>query len=155
VIIADGDGNRRIVADANGNVGIGSENLTHAHKLTVSGTIGLEGNPAIHPDYVFESYFEGSSAFNKAYRLPSLSEVETFVKENKHLPGVQSRAEVEKAGAWNVSENVRTNLEKVEELYLHTIAQEKEIEALKAENAHYEKTMKSILERLELLEDKK
>ena len=53
VIIADGDGNRRIVADANGNVGIGSENLTHAHTLTVSGTIGLEGNPAIHPDYVF------------------------------------------------------------------------------------------------------
>ena len=34
-------------------------------------------------------------------------------------------------------------------------SQEKEIEALKAENAHYKKTMKSILERLELLEDKK
>ena len=67
-----------------------------------------------------------------SYPLPSLSAVETFVKENKHLPGVQSRAEIEKAGAWNVSKNVRTNLEKIEELYLHTIAQEKEIEALKA-----------------------
>ena len=32
-------------------------------------------------------------------------------------------------GQWDVTENVRTNLEKVEELYLHTIEQEKKIEA--------------------------
>ena len=51
-------------------------------------------------------------------------------------------------GRWNVSENIRTYQEKVWELYLHTIAQEKEIEALKAENIHYQKTMKTILERL-------
>ena len=77
-----------------------------------------------HPDYVFESYYDGSSDFNKNYALP------TFVKANKHLPGVQSRADIDAAGRWNISENIRTNLEKVEELYLHTIAQEKEIEAL-------------------------
>jgi len=116
VILADGDGNRRIVVDANGNVGINSNNFTHAHTLTVNGSIGQEGAAALHPDYVFESYFEGSSAYNKEYSLPSLKEIETFVRENKHLPGVQSRADVEKSGSWNISENVRTNLEKVEEL---------------------------------------
>ena len=42
--------------------------------------------------------------------------------------GVQSRADLVRNKAWNVSENVRTNLEKVEELYLHTIAQEKKIQ---------------------------
>ena len=104
----------------------------------------------IHPDYVFESYYDGSSEFNKDYALPTLEEVENFVKANKHLPGVQSRADIDVAGRSNISENIRTNLEKVEELYLHTIAQEKEIEALKAENTHYKKTMKTILERLEL-----
>jgi len=36
-------------------------------------------------------------------------------------------------------------------LYLHTIAQEKEIEALKVENIHYQKTMKTIFERLDFL----
>ena len=30
--------------------------------------------------------------------------------------------------AWNVSENVRTNFQKVEELNLHTVAQEKKIQ---------------------------
>ncbi len=122
----------------------------------VSGEIYKTGTVTFtHPDYVFESYYDGSSEFNKDYTLPTLEEVEAFVKANKHLPGVQSRADIDAAGRWNISENIRTNLEKVEELYLHTIAQEKEIEALKAENAHYKKTMKSILERLELLEDKK
>ena len=38
---------------------------------------------------------------------------------------------IESKGHWNVSENVRTNLEKIEELYLHTIEQQKEIETLK------------------------
>ena len=122
----------------------------------VSGEIYKTGTVTFtHPDYVFESYYDGSSEFNKDYTLPTLEEVEAFVKANKHLPGVQSRADIDAAGRWNISENIRTNLEKVEELYLHTIAQEKEIKALKAENAHYKKTMKSILERLELLEDKK
>jgi hypothetical protein len=36
-------------------------------------------------------------------------------------------------GQWDVNENVRTNLEKVEELYLHTIEQQKQIEAQQKE----------------------
>ena len=61
----------------------------------------------IHPDYVFESYYDGSSEFNKNYALP------TFVKANKHLSVVQSRADVDAVGRWNVSENIRTYQEKV------------------------------------------
>lgn len=44
---------------------------------------------------------------------------------------MQNPAEIEEKGHWNVTENVRTNLEKVEELFLHTLEQEKKIEALK------------------------
>jgi hypothetical protein len=36
-------------------------------------------------------------------------------------------------GSWNVTENVRTNLEKVEELFLYTIEQQKQIEAQQKE----------------------
>jgi|TARA_B110000240_G_C13097639_1_gene282808 hypothetical protein len=56
---------------------------------------------------VFESYYDGSSEYNKYYALP------TFVKANKHLSSVQSRADVDAVGRWNVFENIRTYQEKV------------------------------------------
>ena len=37
---------------------------------------------------------------------------------------------IEATKSWNISENVRTNLKKIEELYLHTIEQQKKIEML-------------------------
>jgi len=60
--------------------------------------------------------------------MSSLPEVEAFVKANKHLPGVQSREDIRQNG-WNITKNVSKNLEKIEELYLHTISQQKVIYA--------------------------
>jgi len=114
--------------------------------LTVSGTISTPGT-VHHPDYVFERYYEEVSEYNKSYSLPSLSEIEVFVKANKHLPGVQSRSDIKEKGSWNITENVRTNLEKVEELYLHAIAQEKKIDA-------QSKVIEQLILRLDALEKK-
>ncbi|MDC1522949.1 hypothetical protein N8377_02500 [Flavobacteriaceae bacterium] len=50
-------------------------------------------------------------------------------------------------GQWDVTENVRTNPEKVEELYSHTIKQEKKIEA-------QSKLIEQLMTRLEALEKK-
>ncbi|MGV4547804.1 hypothetical protein ACQ1QS_11150, partial [Ornithobacterium rhinotracheale] len=76
------------------------------------------------------------SAENPNYQFKSLSQVEKFIKENNHLPGVTSIKDLTKAdGAYEVDNtqlSIQT-LEKVEELYLHIIEQQKEIEALKAE----------------------
>lgn len=72
-------------------------------------------------DYVFEDN----------YNLKSLKEVENYVKENKHLPGIPSAAEISQNGM-SVSEMSNLLLEKVEELTLHLIQLEKENEALKA-----------------------
>ncbi len=136
VIIADGEGNQRIYVDNQGNMGIGT--TTPTETLSVNGSAQITGNMEVngsitkagtaysHPDYVFEKYFDNKSEYNTEYRILSLSELEAFMKTNKHLPGVQSRAEIEEKGHWNVTENVRTNLEKVEELFLHTLEQEKE-----------------------------
>jgi len=76
---------------------------------------------SVWPDYVFKS----------DYKLKSLSEVESYVKENSHLPGVPSAAEVEKG--LDLAKMNAALLEKVEELYLHSIEQEKDIDALKLE----------------------
>jgi hypothetical protein len=68
--------------------------------------------------------------FDKTYKLMSLQEVSKFINENKHLPNVPSAQEVVKNGV-SIDEMVSKLLEKVEELTLYTIQQQKEIEDLK------------------------
>ena len=70
--------------------------------------------------------------FDENYDLKSLSEVESYVKENKHLPGIPSAEEIEQNGV-SLSKMSNMLLEKVEELTLHMIRLEKENAALKAE----------------------
>ena len=76
--------------------------------------------------------------FDEGYNLKSLSEVETFVKENKHLPGIPSAAEIEQNGV-SLSQMSNMLLEKVEELTLHLIRLEKENAELKAKFESMEK----------------
>jgi hypothetical protein len=68
--------------------------------------------------------------FEKNYPLMSLQETEEFIVKNKHLPNVPSASEVVEKGV-AVDVMVSKLLEKVEELTLHVIRQEKEIEKLK------------------------
>ncbi len=68
--------------------------------------------------------------FDENYNLRSLSDVESFVKENKHLPGVPSAAEMAEKGM-SLSQMSNLLLEKVEELTLHMIELEKENKELK------------------------
>ena len=67
--------------------------------------------------------------FEPDHRLKKLSDVEKFVTTNKHLPGMPSGAEMKKNGIDVVKMNMAL-LEKVEELVLYTIQQDKRIEAL-------------------------
>ena len=53
------------------------------------------------------------------------------MRNHKDFPDLQSHAQIQATEKWDVSENVRTNLEKVEELFLHTIEQQNEIERQK------------------------
>ena len=68
------------------------------------------------------------------YDLKPLSEVENFIQKKGHLPGVPSAEDVKESG-YTVHEMTRTLLEKVEELTLHTIAQQKALEHQQAEIA--------------------
>lgn len=137
---------------------LGDANVTQVNSFGDFSKSGVNYN---HPDYVFEKVFEGYSEYNEAYDLWSLEAIESYVKTNKHLPGVQSRAEIMSKNSWNVSENVRTNLEKVEELFLYTIEQQKQINYLEESNKEYqvklqkqETLIQQLAKRLEALEKK-
>jgi hypothetical protein len=73
------------------------------------------------PDYVFE----------KDYRLMPLIETETYIKEKGHLPGIPSAESIQETGL-DLGEMNRLLLEKIEELTLHVIQQQKEIDSLKS-----------------------
>jgi hypothetical protein len=78
-------------------------------------------------DYVFE----------ENYKLRSLDEVEKFIKENKHLPGIAPAAQTEKG--IKVSEFSEKMLEKIEELTLYVIELKNQNEALKKQVETLEK----------------
>lgn len=79
-------------------------------------------------DYVFEN----------DYKVLPLEAVEAFVKENKHLPNVPTTAEMMSNGNDLMKTDAKL-LEKIEELTLYMIEMNKEIKALKAENAKLKK----------------
>lgn len=108
-----------------GNVGIGTNN-PGTNKLAVEGTIGarrVKVTQTAWADFVF----------HPDYNLPALSEVEKFVKTNRHLPDIPSAAEVEKEGL-DLGEMNKKLLQKVEELTLYLIDIKKEINQLKEQN---------------------
>jgi hypothetical protein len=88
-------------------------------------TYTANGNTA---DFVFEDN----------YHLKDLTEVEAFIKTNKHLPEIPSATEMEEAGV-NLAEMNKLLLMKVEELTLYSIEQEKKIEKLAENNKRIEK----------------
>lgn len=131
-----------------GNVGIGSKNPDE--KLTVKGKIHAEEiivDLAVPADYVFEKYYTGKSELKSGYSLPTLAEIENFTKENHHLPNVPSAQEIQQNGL-PLGEMSNVLLQKVEELTLYAIEQQKEIDRLKTENENY----KSLVERISILE---
>lgn len=85
--------------------------------------------------------------FAEDYNLPKLEEVEKHIKEKKHLPEIASAKEMEKEGV-NIGEFQIKLLQKIEELTLYSIEQNKQIKTLLSEN----KDLKSLLERVEKLE---
>ena len=77
------------------------------------------------------------NVFNEDYALPKLSEIESFIKLNKHLPGIPSESEVKEKG-YTVQQITKAFLEKIENLVLYSIEQKKEIEELKRQIARYD-----------------
>ena len=71
--------------------------------------------------------------FAPSYKLAPLDEVEQYVKEHQHLPGVPSAQEVVKEGVDMVRMDAKL-LEKIEETTLYLLQLKKEVEQLREEN---------------------
>ena len=120
------------------------QNVITSSNLSVGGNISTTISGQVHPDYVFQKYFTGMSVLNDDYKFQSLEEIEKFVKKNNHLPGIKSADQVKKEGSWNLSESNIQNLEKIEELFLHTIEQEKKIKILTSEKEELAQKLESL-----------
>jgi len=117
---ATGYQQRQFVLLPNGNVGIGSNNPTS--KLAVNGDIRSREvlvETANWPDYVFQ----------EEYNLPTLSEEENFINDNGHLSGFQSEEEM--SNTITVGDVTKRQQEKIEQMMLHLIQMEKDMEAYK------------------------
>ena len=69
----------------------------------------------------------GDFVFDKDYNLMSLKDLEVYVNKNKHLPGIPSASNVGENGL-NVGEFQNLLLQKVEEMSLYIINQDKKAE---------------------------
>lgn len=108
---------------SDGKVSIGEDYSNSEFSLAVKGNILTEGVKVMTyenwPDYVF---------YNN-YPLMPLEELEKFLNKNKHLPGVPSAKEVKDNGI-NLAVINAILLEKIEELSLHLIDQNKRLKRI-------------------------
>ncbi len=120
-----------LTINSEGNVGLGT--WSSNHKLAVAGTIISEEIivklQSDWPDYVF----------SEDYLLPTLSEQEQYILKNNHLQGVPSSQDVIKNGI-KIADMQSILLQKIEELTLYIIKQEKDIKIL----SHQVKELKKI-----------
>ncbi|RYY68859.1 MAG: hypothetical protein EOO13_11145 [Chitinophagaceae bacterium] len=110
----------RFFISGNGNIGIGTDNPTY--KLSVNGNVRSK-------EVVVEAGW-ADYVFDKNYELRPLDNVEKFIQENNHLPGIPSAKEIQQHGL-HVGELQTKMMEKIEELTLYIIQLKKEMDALK------------------------
>ena len=108
----------------NGNIGIGTSNPQA--KLAVNGeilakSVRVNTSGTYWPDYVF----------GDGYNLMSLKELELYVSDHKHLPGIPSAQEIEEQGDVDLGAMNTLLLEKVEELTRYVIELQNQIDELK------------------------
>ena len=127
---ATGYRNQKFTINRNGNAALKGRFEAKEIKVTTSPTA----------DFVFED----------DYNLPTLKSIEKHIKEKKHLPEIASAKEMEKNGV-NVGNFQIQLLQKIEELTLYTIEQEKKIKKLEKQQKEIDE-LKALVQKL--LKDK-
>lgn len=84
------------------------------------------------PDYVF----------SPDYKLPTLTELSVFIKQNRHLPDIPSAREVDENGV-NVGDNQALLLKKIEEMTLYLIELKEENDKMRKDISGLQKKIKT------------
>jgi len=144
----------RMVINQEGFVGIGT--IYPAYRLDVCGTIRAK---EIKVDMLGGCDF----VFNDDYKLMDLNKLEEFITRNKHLPEIASEKEMIAKGL-EMKEFQMKLLQKIEELTLYTIEQNKKLENQNKKSEKQEQELKilkakmkkiGISEKIEKAETKK
>ncbi|MFT0716757.1 hypothetical protein [Flagellimonas lutimaris] len=129
---------------SNGFLGLGTKNPDA--KLTVKGKIHAEevkvDLTVPGPDYVFK----------EGYDLKSLEEVQNHIKEHGHLPNIPSAHEMEENGVQLGEMNMKL-LEKIEELTLYTLQQQKEIKQYQVDMSHLNRKLEAMQQQINNLKN--
>ncbi|AUP77564.1 hypothetical protein [Flavivirga eckloniae] len=126
------DGNHKIIL--NGKVGIGTSNPS-GWKLAVNGQIRAK---EIKVETGWSDF-----VFYDDYKLPTLQDVENHIKEKGHLRDIPSAKEVQENGIF-LGEMDSKLLQKIEELTLYTISQEKKLKSQDLKIERLEKENESL-----------
>ncbi|MFD2581629.1 hypothetical protein ACFSR6_03945 [Pedobacter vanadiisoli] len=127
-------------SDHDGNMAINMASTDANYKLSVNGKIRtkeVKVEAANWPDYVFE----------EGYDLGTLKGLESYIKVNKHLPGIPSAKEIEANGI-AVSEMLKLQQQKIEELTLHLIEKDKLLSIEKETNKKQQAQIDSVIKEL-------
>ncbi|MHA7058142.1 hypothetical protein ACWGOQ_0013050 [Aquimarina sp. M1] len=131
--------------DTKGNIAIGSVTNELTEQLQVAGRIkasGFVADASSFPDYVF----------SEEYELIPLEDVKAYTNKHQSLPGMPTEKEVISNGL-DIKQVTIIAVEKIEELYLHTIKQEELIKKQQDENNTMKRIILELQQRITLLEE--
>ncbi len=139
ITLADADGDLKtsesLLINNNGSIGIGLDpNNDYTNFSNTWNNYKLYVNGGIMSSEIWVKITDNWSdfVFEENYKLRPLSEVEDFIKDNGHLPEIPSAEQVAEEGV-NMGQMDAKLLQKIEELTLYMIEQDKKIDALSKE----------------------
>jgi len=112
--------------DGNINIGLAQKQINIPSKVAINDNMKVNAKFEAKEVKVTSSP-TADFVFEENYDLPKLEIVEQFIKENKHLPEIASAKAMEQEGV-NVGEFQIKLLQKIEELTLYTIEQNKQLQ---------------------------
>jgi hypothetical protein len=127
-----------------GTIGIGT-------KTTYGYALAVNGNAIFTKVRIKTAGTWPDDVFKRNYQLPTLAELEAYVTEHHHLPGIVSEAEANRDGV-DVLDHQAGLLKQVEELTLYLIEENKR---LKDHNIRLEEQQRQIDELKKLFQEKK
>lgn len=138
---------------ANGGSGLVIAPWAASNNSNVGGIrIDADGNVDIHgktkaTQLNVEAKWWSDFVFEPDYKPMTLPELEVFIKANKHLPNIPSEKEMIDSGI-NVADMQALQLQKIEELTLYIIAQQKQIEEQKLQLDMQQKQLEILIKQL-------
>ncbi len=128
----------------NGKTSIGTSNQPTAVGTANTSAYNLFVKGGILSDEVRVRIGWADYVFDKNYELKPLNELEAFINTNKHLPNVPSASQVATDGL-NLGDISRIQQEKIEELTLYVIDQDKQLKAQQKEIAELKAMVQKLL----------